>query len=520
MPAGQEGRWALIVNPVPEVQELLAGAVESLLPGVRPVLSANLAHARSQLMEWGLGRCRLIVCSPTAPLDAQQTPSLDARDLHGIAFVRELRQAYGEQPPVIFPAAFTDGERAAALAGLKNARCIGMKELYRQLKREIDIFVLGKNDPRKYHLDVDILLHSEQPCRWTMRGPDGAAPEETGAIDLQARDIADLTTLSMVAEHGKANYLRLVGEHVYDAIMNPAKSDGLKKKLDDSLELVGGMEHARIRFSVDAQTGGILLETLVMPDRVTSQLEFCMKKAPIFRKLGSRGARQPLFQDPSRREEPVDCLLVQGCTAKFDLGQPHAKELPAASQAKAEIDWLADYLDVHREEYGIGTVRVLRYGQQEGSFARAIEDALADRDYELVHYAGHSGLDAAGQARLYLGPGAGEQPEVGDFSRWAREVQFVFLSSCQSANSQFIVKLVDKDVPAVIGYAWPVQDGPAMAFARAFYRELLEGGRDRRRLEYSFMAAKQALHTAWPDASHWAAPLLFMQVMDARGDAA
>ena len=512
--------WALIVNQIPDLREMLSGVVESVLPGVRCVMEANLARAKLCVDEWGVESCRLIICSPTAPRDAEQAPALDARDLSGIAFVRELRAAHGDHPPVIFPAAFTDAERADALSGLRNVRCVGMKELYRQLKREIDFLVLGRGDPRKYHLDVDILLNAEPPSRWTMHGPEGATTEDTGMIDLRKKDIAELEIMSRNARQADEEYLRLLGQRVYEAIMNPAKSQEFKKKLDDSIELVGGMEHTRIRFSVDAQTQCILLETLVMPDSVTSEFEFCMKRAPIFRKLGARGGRQPLFQDPVRREQPIDCLLIQGCAAGFQAGFPYQREFPPAVGGKEEIDWLEEYLDVNRDPFGIGRIKVLRYGQGPGSFARVIEDALAEFQYELVHYAGHSWVDPGGQARLALGGGVGELIDVNDFARWAHEAQFVFLNSCQSASTQFVAKLVDRDVPAVIGYAWEVRDGAALAFARCFYQELLAGGRDRRLLEYSFMAAKQALHTAWPQASHWAAPLLFMQVMDANRAAA
>lgn len=513
-------RWALVVNSNPDLLQMFSGAVEELLPGVRCVAEQDLARAQAQVQDWGIQRCSVIICSPTAVPDRNQPPALDARDLHGIEFVRRLRAAHGDAPPVIFPAAFTDAERASALAGLSNVRCVGMKELYKNLRREIDNFVLGKNDPRNYHLDVDILLDSEQPSRWFMRGPHGATSEETGVIDMQKRDLADLLTLSELAHAGSEAFLRLLGRRVYETVMNPARSDGLKQKLDDSVELLGGMEHARIRFNVDAHTQRIQWETLVMPDRTTSELEFCMMKAPIFRKLGKRGGRQPLFQDRMRRAEPVDCLLIQGCARAFAVGAPHSRSFLDIAGAVEEIDWLEEFLDVNREQYGIGTVTVLRYGEQPGSFAAAIEQALTDREYELVHYSGHSALDAAGQACLFFGGGAGEQVDVAKFSRWARDVQFVYLSSCQSANAQFILKLVDKDVPAVIGYAWHVQDDVALAFARTFYHELLAGGRDRRRLEYSFMAAKQDLHARWPGSPHWAAPLLFMQVMDAESVAA
>lgn len=512
--------WALVVNPAEDLQELLGGAIELLLPRVECVKEPSLVRARARIASKGIEHCRLIVCSPTAPTDGEQSPALDARDLHGIAFVRELREAHGDQPLVIFPAAFTDAERAAELAGLENVRCIGMKDLYRQLKREIDIFVLHKDDPRKYHMDVDILLNSDQACRWTMRAPEGGTPEETGVIDLGKGEIDDLETMSGNAQGGNEAYLRLLGRHVYSAIMTPGKSQDFQRKLDDGLKLVGGIEHARIRFSVDARTQPILLETLVLPNKATSQLEFCMKWAPIFRKLGTRGGRQPLFQDPGHRAEPIDCLLIQGCVTAFQVGAPYQRDFPPALGAKEEIDWLEAYLEVNREEFGIGRVKVLRYEQHPGNFARAIQDALTDCDYELVHYAGHSWVDAGGLARLSLGGDRGEQVDVTEFARWAREAQFVFLNSCQSASSQFIVKLVDRDVPAVLGYAWPVRDGAALAFARAFYQELLAKGCEQRLLEYSFMAAKRSLHTAWPDVSHWAAPLLFMQVLDGGGSSA
>lgn len=528
--------WVLVINQNQEMLDFLTGAVSSVLLPEAPCLAAqNLARAQAHMVDWGTRACALIVCSPTAPPDASQAPELDGRSLHGVDFIQELRQRLGNEPPVIFIAAFADTERAAEIARVPNAHCIGTNDLYQQLRAEVERavprLVLSRTavsereeppppqsraverSPATCHVDLDIVLRAGQQCTWSIRGSEMPV-EDTGVMDIKSEEIEKLMALSRPAGSADADFLRTLGVDLYRTLMQDSiKSDGLEIALNVSVTPLGGMEFARIRFNVDEKTHRILLETLAKPDRGATP-QFWMLRSPMFRKLGGRGTRHALFQNPGTRDAPVDCLLIQGRVDRFAAGKPFQRYFSPVPNAQKEISWLEDYLKDNRTDFGIGTVEVLRYGEHAGTFAQAVEEKLREHKFELVHYAGHSALDDDEQPWLVFGGEPDDTVDLSLFAQWARPAQFVFLSSCESADSRFIMELVQREVPAVIGYAWEVQDTVAVEFAQAFYAKLLGGGRDKRLLEYSFMAAKQSLHRSYPKKAHWAAPLLFMQVFD------
>jgi hypothetical protein len=505
-------QWTLIVNPSADVVSLLSGAVKAELPDAECVAATNIAQAEYELGRRGIALCRLIVCAPAAPMNGDESPALDARDLHGVEFVGRLRTMFGDEPPVIFPTAVADLERNAAIGEVRNSRAIEMKDLYWRLKREIAV-LLHFDDPTVRHVDVEIFVRSSQPSMWTMRGSGGYPLEDHGPIDFSHADLEVLTALCGPAAYADAKFLRILGNLVYGALMNPAKS-ALEAGLERGLRPLGGMEYARIRFNVDEKTHGILLETLAKPSTDGARADFLMMRTPMFRKLGGQGGRYPLFQDPGRRNEPVNCLLIQGCVNEFNGIPPLSRRFNALPSAEAEIDWLHAFLQANKAEFGIGQIELLRYGEHEGTFAQSIDRALARTQFQMIHYAGHSALDSDLRPWLVFGRHDDDLVDAAQFAVWAREVRFVFMSSCESANSQVIYQLVERDVPAVVGYSWPVQDRIALEFARTFYSKLFGDGPHRRLLDYSFMTAKRALHTLCPQQAHWAAPLLFMQVLD------
>src|SRR5207244_4451533 len=100
---------------------------------------------------------------------------------------------------------------------------------------------------------------------------------------------------------------------------------------------------------------------------------------------------------------------------------------------------------------------------------------------------------------LVLGDGPDDVLDIDNFAQDARGAQFVFLNSCSSATGTFVARLVEKNIPAVAGYAWPLEDKHALAFSRKFYLELFEGERSRRFLEYSFMRGKAYLFDEFSD---------------------
>jgi hypothetical protein len=93
-----------------------------------------------------------------------------------------------------------------------------------------------------------------------------------------------------------------------------------------------------------------------------------------------------------------------------------------------------------------------------------------------------------------------------------RETRLLYLSSCQSCEENFAFELADKDIPAVIGFRWPVNNFKAREHARTFYQHLFK----ERSLERAFLRTRQDMHSKYMQESDrmdksWAASMLILQ---------
>jgi len=508
--------WVLVIHDNEEMLGFLEGAVLGALEGRVCRAARNIADGRKLLSEWGRRDCELVVASLTARLDASHVPDTQRHDLTGLGFIREIRGDDAGGPPALLVASLIDTARATSTAEVPNARLLSAQDLFGNLANELRTAVeCGLGQP-KYRVDLDIVLRAGQQCRWSMKGSGGIGIEDAAVMDISRSELETLENLSQPAVHANGKFLESLGLNVYKVLMADAlKSGDLEMKLRDSVKNVGGMSVARIRFNVDQWTHRIHLETLAKPATQFGSPEFWMLKTPMFRKFGDRGGRMPLFKDRTSQTGRIRCLVIEGRTEQFAVGAPFTRGFPALKGAAAETDWLQNFL-VSAPGSNV-EITVLRHAKfPAGTFVDEIRRELATGRYGLVHYAGHSAIDDVGQgAYLLLGGHARDLLPVAEFSSWARSVQFIFLSSCQSANSQFVMKLVETDVPAVAGFAWQVSDAIALKFSQAFYGILFGTDRDSRYLEYAFMRAKQELHRNYPATAHWVAPLLFLQVFDA-----
>lgn len=505
--------WVLILTPTDALRMVIKGAVRDVLgeAGIEAMQAKNVAEADGLIRKHGLATCRLIVCSASVPQDASEVPAIDGRQLNGIGFVRTLRASDPVEPPVIFIGALADTERKAELSSVANSTLVVFDDrMWDQLPLAIRTMAKleGANADgckQEKHVDLDIVLRASGSS-WTIKSGDGA--EDGGNIGLQPYDISRLVSKSVVARHTNGEYLHVLGEDLFNELMgDQIKNNFLATSLEHYATKAGGMQRARIRFSVDEKTHPILLETLAFPGAEGRRPRLFMLHSPLFRKLGTKGQGASLLRDT-----PVNCLLIQGQVDSFERtdGLGSFDGIP---QAESEIAALQGLLTKLKASGSVGEVDVLRRREHPRDFPAVIRKALEGGKYQLVHYAGHSKLGTQKQPWLVLGRAKNECLHAADFAKWAGGLQFMFLSSCESADAGFILQMV-QHTPAVVGYAWPADDELAAEFARTFYEHLFGDGEERHMLEYSFMAAKQALHYRTPETTDWAAPLLFMQVME------
>lgn len=522
-------KWALIIHEMPEMAQMLAHLVAEKVH-VQAVAVSNLDAARHQSACRGLNDCVLLVTSLSPPIDALSPPPVDRSIPVADAFLKEMRERHADLP-AIFLVTTDDGSRCAVVVAAGNTALLRVSEAYVQLPPLAMRLISGVAVPKPVHeIDLDIQLIGSV-CRWSLRGT-GNNPVEASGMILITKDELDRLLLDSHLAQLVANptvdavpgqqLIDRLGNDIYlHFIANNIKNEGLAEAFYGRLRDKTLLAAARIRFHVDQRTSPLLVETLAQPrsGNVAAAPDLWMLHTPIFRKFGGMGERHPLFKDRDSRQSPIHCLVIQGTAAPFSAGPPLVRGFPAIPMAEQEARWVYDYFNDNQQRFNLAQPMLMLPQQfADADYGAAVRAALAQQRWHLIHYTGHSALGANGRACLALGPGGNELLDIEEFSELARQSQFVFLNSCGSADARFIMRLIERNIPAVAGYAWPVLDSVAYDFSRAFYENLFEGERPKRFLEYAFMRSKAHLYNINSASLAWTSVQLFMQTLDAQPD--
>lgn len=523
--------WILVIHDDSQYGALCGDMLQHALGGDY-ILAANLRDASWALTKPGAGKCHLIVARSNVPPDANAPAAVDRSEPATVHFFRDLAQAMS-LPPCIFIAAHTDVAGEHALRDLHRAALLGEKEVEASLVATAHRLLDERPDARKtqgHFLDVDITLNGTGAgCSWQLYGKNGIGKEDAGALRISPDDMETLLFQSELVGATKDNAQRLtkelirrLGRDIYRCIMDDkSNNDGLSDELYHRTDGWGSLESTRFRFEVDDKTSHLLVEAMAQPQRGRrNREEYWMLRTPIFRRLAYGGGRLPLYKDRDSRECKVRCLVIQGTVDEFDTAPPHGKHFSAISDVIDEVAWLEGHLGgtENMDTFGLACVEILRPSDyRPGKFGPALREILIKGQWQLIHYAGHVDMSDGMNGYLVLGPHPADAISIDEFARAARAAQFVFLNSSLSAHPNFIMKLAQRNIPAAIGYAWPVRGEMALEFSREFYSQLFrktEGGSAPRGfIEYAFMRAKAHLYAAHPQETQWSAPLLFMQTL-------
>lgn len=523
--------WALIIHDYPDMRESLAGIVEKklALAGENVIAVQNYdAVTDDILMRHGLQNCQVIIASFSAPASATQSPALEGDYMGALAFMKKLRARRADVPFIFLPRVI-DGVTQNLFADLPNVRLLEIKYYAETLAPAIGELVLHERPDAErppHDVDVDIRLILGGACSWGIRGPKGNALEGAGSFAIDKDEIRELVEYSKAAAAGKGAspeqrlfLIERLGKKMYEMLFaNSLKNEKLEPILTQNIHVRGSdyLEAVRFRFHLDSGTSQLLVETLgeSFSDGKDDKIKYWMLSAPIYRKYGSHGERHPLFKDHASQTASIDCLIIQGEAEPFEAGPPVRMRFPAIQLAALETRELeATWLE-RKTEFRINTVRLMKPEHYAGkNYGEEVRTALANGNWHLIHYAGHSVI-VDGHGYLVLGSGPDDALDIGAFARNTRGTQFVFLNSCSSAKGEFIARMVEKNIPAVLGYAWPLEDPAALAFSRKFYEELFNGKKSSRFLEYSFMRAKAYLYDKFEGQPAWAAPMLFLQTSE------
>lgn len=517
---------ALIIHENPEMRMVTRSLVAKGLQ-LETHEAANLQEARG-ILRSVLSSCKLIVASLSAPLDDLVSNPIDRVSPHAIEFLREVReQVGGTTPACLFLVTAADPKHSEQVAGLANAKLLGL-ESFDSLCRVASELLNDDPPPApgaSPPLDICITLTFDTAF-WYIRGENGLP--SFGPIKIEPRRLESLLVFSSAVrdlyeagkEKSRAGLIKHLSQDLFDYVAGSDANQDFRKQLSKVSEDLSLLERVRLHFELNARTCPLLVETFSFPrgNDIGVEDDLWMLRLPIYRQLGRYGGRLPLFKDKASQHGPVKCLLIQGESREFTSTGSIVKRFPALPDTDREVAWLENHLKINCQQFHLEAPKVLRasdYSPDE--FASEVIQCLQSQPWQLIHYSGHSERDPHSErAYLILGSGKNSTLDVEDFARYAAHAQFVFLNSCSSANWEFVLRLVERKIPAVAGYGWPMPDKVAANFSKKFYENLFPAQQPTRHsfLEYSFMRAKAGLYKDFKNEAYWLAPLLFMQTPD------
>jgi DNA-binding response OmpR family regulator len=156
-----------------------------------------------------------------------------------------------------------------------------------------------------------------------------------------------------------------------------------------------------------------------------------------------------------------------------------------------------------------------------------VRQELKDCRYHILHYAGHGSHipDSPEKSQIFFWSDSSRSKikpmSASELMMLVREsdLRLAYLSCCFGAETGKTDKLLDDDflgvsdaliqanVPAVLGFRWPVSDDGAKAFALSFYRSLAQHGE----LDLASLDARCDLAGSNRDDRTWLAPILILQ---------
>lgn len=516
-------KWWLVIHEHPHMCETVMGLLEQEVEG-EVVRVAHLSAAQEAFNERGRNECSLIVSSLSAPCDGDTPLAIDRGVITAPNFVASIR-GRGETPPCVFLASYADSARVEEVSRMPSVAFVQVKDMHKTLAGTVRDFRrplnVAASERLPHEVDIDITLKVGGLCKWTVMPVCGGTDPDAGVIEVSPDTMRRLVTMSGSARGGDHAFINQLGRDFYEHLLSSNLKSGLELAMRNRIRDPRYLEAARIRVNVDAKSYGLLVETIAKPRALETpdDLDFWMLRTPIFRKYGSHGDRLPLYKDRKSRKTPVECLIIVGTHTAFSAGGKVVRGFPAISSALDEANWLESYLSENHQSFQLVAPRIVRPGDQgTQAYGDRVRSVLSERPWQLIHYVGHSAIGRDRYGYLALGDGPRDLLRIDEFAQRASSAQFVFLNSCRSAGPDFIKSLAASGVPAVAGYAWPIDDEVALKFCMDFYSNLFEGELSRRFIEYSFMRAKRQLHEDYTEAPLWAAPLLFMQLLAAERD--
>ena len=153
----------------------------------------------------------------------------------------------------------------------------------------------------------------------------------------------------------------------------------------------------------------------------------------------------------------------------------------------------------------------------------ALQDALEDGDFHILHFIGHGGFDEKEGGYLIMeGPNGEGDPFSGEglgvLLRDHTSLRLVVLNSCEGARASLVQPfagtaqaIVREGVPAVVAMQFRITDNAALTFAGRFYKAMA----GYHPVDAALAKARQEIYSK-NNYAEWATPVLFMRSNDGR----
>jgi hypothetical protein len=502
----------LVVHENEDVGEVVTEALATALgPQNNVIRERNFARALKQLdapdAMWSL-----VVISGSAP--QSHTTRGDPGGAPARAFVRELKASH-PQLPLIAIVNEQDSELAGLLSAFPDTVLMPCSLDFRdKLEGFARVLAQGGEQAQGSVLELEIALHDTNIGMCTLRRTGRINEKLTGMLVLDPDKFRALRA----ADPSVGQWPSFLGW--MDDMSLRIKEYLVKGSNSSNFELwsafyrwraeVGGTENTRIRFMLPTEAQDLMVEAM----KDSPGNDYWMLKAPIVRQYNSAGSTPALFSSEASRRERINCLVIDADPDAGEIDEaPWKCRLEELKQSRKEAESVVRILQAGSAEHGIGKVRRLELRRRDDDLQRTVTEALSSDRWHLVHFIGHGVVGRNGAAGLVLAATPGGVLNFAELTARLPHTQFLFISSCRSANTAFLTHATRSQVPAALGYRWPVADAAARHFAERFYEALLKPGtKGYKSLEYAFLRSRQ---DAWNEAAEdvtWASPLLLTQL--------
>jgi CHAT domain-containing protein len=514
----------LVIHEGELMRDQLTNIVERKL-GSTLVISreSNFEHAR-KLLDQKHKNWAMVVMSETARADVRTRPEPLSINSPACCFVRELRK--NREIPVL-------GLGKPGSCHLKdqleswNQTAYALDDDFQGIAERIE--ALNSNRPLEPALELEWELGDAANNFWRVQAH-GMNSWKVGpkSFTIDSEQVKILLGMSVaLMSRPSPHWLTMfngVGSLINNLLFDARQNSDLLKVFYREVAKVGE-ENLRISFKLSPRWQQAVVEAL---NGDTDIRQSWMLTSPTVRRYSVQGdpskknaTRLPLYSAKKQRDEKVNCLII--------AADPQYKEIVEGNWAgqywrlediQSEAEKIAAFLQGKRDKVGadcevgeVGDVRLIDLEGKSINIQKTVLDALGEKDWHIVHFAGHGVIGKDGTAALMLSPRLGEALKFLDLANALTGTQFLFVSSCRSADSTFIENAISSSIPAVIGYRWEVKDDEAAALAEEFYTALFTKGQTYKSVEKALLFARKQALKFNAAGNTWASPVLLTQTI-------